>query len=564
MTKISIIIPVYNASKFLKKTIESISKQTLKDLEVICINDGSTDNSLDVLNDLSEKYDFITIINQKNQGPAKARNRGLEEVRGEYVSFLDADDIFVDEEALNEMYNFAKKNNLEVVSANFKFIEQDYTIKDNPHYAMGDYACFDEYDIIHPKDYGIPYGFTKTIFNNEFLKRTKIKFPNYQSGEDPIFLSKVFENITEMGVVPLTLYGYNHTIGGGVNAKINTYERKKDYIQHFKDVCYILNKCHLDNTSDFYKIHLFRYLTWDNNINDSEIFEIFNEIWGVDYDSFDETDFNYVRFIVNAKFYFINKIDSEEFFKKTYNDFLNLDIYGAFGITEEIFDKYFLVVYSSSYDEFKYNTEKFLNEDLNFKKEFTLFKINKILNNTSTSKTNNYETLTNIWTKITDSELFKIYNNIFHRYLNSFEDTIFKYDSFNINNKFYCITQFNSTKFFKKVNKEFLMINVYNISNVTEDILDKYFLVVYSYSNKDFKLNYKKYLNNNLKFKNDFLEFKIKKFIFNLDISNSEIVFRNTKNIILSNQIWQIEGISKELMKKSYQVLHSNSIIEYI
>ena len=262
MTKISVIIPVFNAEGFLKKTIESVVNQTLKDIEIICVDDGSTDNSLDVLNELKGSYDSLRVYSQENQGPAVARNLGLKNATGEFLSFLDADDIFVDENALEEMYDFAIKNELNVVSANFKFISPDYTIHDNPHYKAGDYSYFDDYDIIHPKDYGIPYGFTKTIFKKEFLEANNIDFPNIRAGEDPIFLANVFANTSKIGVVPFTLYGYNHTIGGGVNMKINVYEKKMEYIQHFKDVCDILSGAGLHDTSDFYKIHMFRFLTW--------------------------------------------------------------------------------------------------------------------------------------------------------------------------------------------------------------------------------------------------------------------------------------------------------------
>ena len=77
MVKVSIVMPVYNGYNFLEKSIESVAKQTLKDVELICIDDGSTDKSLELLNELSEKYGFIKILTQKNQGSGIARNNGI-------------------------------------------------------------------------------------------------------------------------------------------------------------------------------------------------------------------------------------------------------------------------------------------------------------------------------------------------------------------------------------------------------------------------------------------------------------------------------------------------------
>lgn len=387
MTKVSIIVPVYNAGEFLAKTVESVSKQTLKDIELVCVNDGSTDNSLEVLNELKDSYDILKVVSQENQGPAVARNNGLKNASGEFVGFLDADDVFLDEECLEKMYNLAIEKNLVMVSANLTMLDQNYQDKGNPHYRIGDYAYFDSYGVIHPKDYGIPYCFTKAIFNLEFLKSHNIDFPDIRAGEDPIFLANVFANISEIGTVPLTLYGYNHTVGGGVNEKIRTYDKKKQYIQHFKDVCEILTDAGLDDTSDFYKIHLFRFLTWEGNNQDSDIIEIFNDVWGIDNKSFDESDFNYVRFIVPAKFNLLLKFGSEELFKRITKDFLQIDIYDTKAIDEIVLEEYFMVIYAYSFEDFKSNCVKYLNNDLRFKKELMEFKVKKFIFNINTHGT---------------------------------------------------------------------------------------------------------------------------------------------------------------------------------
>ena len=89
---ISIIVPVYNAAPYLPQCLDSLVNQTYRDIEIICVNDGSTDNSLDILKAYAERDSRILVIHQENQGLSDARNKGLENARGEWVMFVDSDD----------------------------------------------------------------------------------------------------------------------------------------------------------------------------------------------------------------------------------------------------------------------------------------------------------------------------------------------------------------------------------------------------------------------------------------------------------------------------------------
>ena len=111
MTSVSIILPVFNGEKFIKKAIESVLNQSLNDFELIIINDGSTDSTLDIINSFEDNR--IRIINQNNEGPGKARNNGLKIALGDYIMFLDADDWFC-EDALETAYFEAKNNNADI------------------------------------------------------------------------------------------------------------------------------------------------------------------------------------------------------------------------------------------------------------------------------------------------------------------------------------------------------------------------------------------------------------------------------------------------------------------
>ena len=94
MAKVSVILPVYNAGKYLHQCMDSIVNQTLKDIEIICVDDGSSDNSLEILRQYAEKDERVKVIAQANGGAGAARNNGLRAATGEYLSFLDSDDFF--------------------------------------------------------------------------------------------------------------------------------------------------------------------------------------------------------------------------------------------------------------------------------------------------------------------------------------------------------------------------------------------------------------------------------------------------------------------------------------
>ena len=112
--KVSVIIPIYNACRYIRPTLDSVISQTLTDIEIICVDDGSTDTSLDMIKIYQKMDSRIRIITKTNGGPALARNNGLARARGEYLAFLDADD-FYEIDMLEKMYARAKVDDLDIV-----------------------------------------------------------------------------------------------------------------------------------------------------------------------------------------------------------------------------------------------------------------------------------------------------------------------------------------------------------------------------------------------------------------------------------------------------------------
>lgn len=125
MVKISVIIPVFNTAKYLRECLDSIVNQKFMDMEIICVDDKSSDNSLDILNEYTTRYSNITVIEQtENKGASAARNAGISKATGKYIWFIDSDDYIVDG-ACEILYQFAEKTNADVVCMDNAFLNEE-------------------------------------------------------------------------------------------------------------------------------------------------------------------------------------------------------------------------------------------------------------------------------------------------------------------------------------------------------------------------------------------------------------------------------------------------------
>lgn len=130
--KVSVIIPVYNVEKYLRQNLESVANQTLKEIEIICIDDGSTDSSYEIVKEFAEKDSRFIPVQQPNSGAGAARNNGLRRAKGKYLSFLDSDDFF-DEHMLEEAYNKAEETSADfVVFSSDQYYDESKEFKNVP------------------------------------------------------------------------------------------------------------------------------------------------------------------------------------------------------------------------------------------------------------------------------------------------------------------------------------------------------------------------------------------------------------------------------------------------
>ena len=130
MPKISLIMPVYNAEKYLAEALESVFRQTFKDYEVICVDDGSTDNSLKILQEFASKHENMTVITQENKRVSAARNAGFNVSKGEYVQFMDADDVLRDN-AFELAYKRISETNADMVVFCYERLIKDKIVGNN-------------------------------------------------------------------------------------------------------------------------------------------------------------------------------------------------------------------------------------------------------------------------------------------------------------------------------------------------------------------------------------------------------------------------------------------------
>lgn len=314
--KISIIMPVFNDEDFIRDALNSIFNQTLKELEVICVNDGSTDNSLEILKEYEAKYlDKIKIFNQKNQGSGIARNNAMLNATGEYVAFLDSDDIFIDDDALERMYNAAIKYDANMVTGNLKVINLNGELVINKNLPR-----FYEEKIITPDEYGIPYSFYKNIFKRKFLIENNFKFPDLLRGQDPVFFAEILVSLDNIPAVPVELYALRASENNF--GKINTHRKKHDYLKHFKVTLDILWDSNFKRLHSLYKEQLFYYLN-SPELNDEdkrEIYLIIQDIFGEDKTILEECD----KYFSKPKVSLIIPVyNAEEFLDESIGSLLN-------------------------------------------------------------------------------------------------------------------------------------------------------------------------------------------------------------------------------------------------
>lgn len=184
MVKVSVIIPVYNDEKYIVQCLESVLDQTLKDIEIICVDDGSADSSYDILCKYSREDSRIKVYHQENKGAGEARNLGINKSQGRFLIFLDSDDFWIDKNGIEKMYSICDKYGLKACGSKSKKLENG-KVSDEYFYRI---EPSDE--IYSYLDFQMDYGYCSFLFSKEVLVNNGVFFPLYRRYQDPPFFAK--------------------------------------------------------------------------------------------------------------------------------------------------------------------------------------------------------------------------------------------------------------------------------------------------------------------------------------------------------------------------------------
>lgn len=259
MTKISIIIPVYNAEKYLSKCIDSILLQTYENLEIICINDGSVDNSLKILNDYQQKDNRIIVHSIENSGASAARNFGFSLATGEYISYIDADDWL----NLTLYETFIKANSktpVDIWLYNMGFYyEETRNILPKTSFQLKDWKNYQSDESILTFDdcknpFCIGTSAANKIYSRKFLEKNNFQFLENSIFEDSLFNFETLLAAESIKIDFEIFYWYN---------KSNENSVTKTYKKNAFDIFIILDKIkeliQIGNQFESYKYALFQF-----------------------------------------------------------------------------------------------------------------------------------------------------------------------------------------------------------------------------------------------------------------------------------------------------------------
>ncbi len=306
--KFSIIIPVYNVEQYLTKCLDSVVNQTYNDeYEVICVNDGSTDSSLAILEEYEEKHDKIKIINQENRGLSEARNTGIRQAKGKYIWFIDSDD-WIEDDALNILHK--KINDEDIVCFNGRrYFEDGKTETPDEGIEISDISGWEYYN-----KYALQsrkFHFTCVVlrvYKRDFLLKNNLFFEPGIYHEDNLFTPIALYHAIKIKSIPNMLYQYRIRVGS-ITQNIN-FKRITDIITIANRLAeFFIPKTDI-NKSVVYKDLSSYYpnvlvLAKKYNFNTSKCFDDFN--------------LGYYKVIsaktINVVYYFLLKIKSPLIFK---------------------------------------------------------------------------------------------------------------------------------------------------------------------------------------------------------------------------------------------------------
>ena len=240
---ISVIVPVYNAQDGIKRCVDSLLNQSFKNFEIILLNDGSKDNSLNILKEYELKYSFVRVIDKQNEGVAVTRNKGILLAEGEYTMFMDNDD-FVDSDYIETFYQAIHEKNLDLVIGGYKRVNQDNQIIFSQDIQQSEWS---KYIIMAP---------WAKVYRTEFLKTNNLEFFDYGIGEDITFNLAAYKTTDKIGLLDYKGYNWYYNNKSISNTSQRGFSPKIDILVLFSKIL------ELGKPSELVVYYLKRYYVW--------------------------------------------------------------------------------------------------------------------------------------------------------------------------------------------------------------------------------------------------------------------------------------------------------------
>jgi len=281
MKKVTIIVPVYNVEQYLEEAIQSAIQQTYENIEILLIDDGSKDSSGSICDQYAQKDKRIKVFHQENQGLSGARNTGLKNATGEYIMFLDSDDIFP-KDACEQMLKYIEETNADYVIGNYTNMDDNGTIWEKPVFAKDKYTKFK----LSIKDFEKSFyimnsGVWNKMFRKSFLDELGIWFVERVPAEDAIFTTYCFMKSKNVYYLPNIVYHYRLRYSDSISSSCT----KKYFMGINKAYRIIYNNFKENNHLDYYRYFyaksvnyiLFRFVDTEMLTNEERI-DVLNEM----------------------------------------------------------------------------------------------------------------------------------------------------------------------------------------------------------------------------------------------------------------------------------------------
>ena len=364
MIKTSIIVPVYNTAPYLKDCFDSIFNQTQKEIEVIAINDGSTDDSLKILAEIKEKHSEMIIYSQENQGLGVARNKGMDLATGEFVYFIDSDDCLVSD-AMETCYYYAKTNDADMImfdADTFGEIEDTKNAYDRTAVIREQYMVMDGEDFA--KKYWLHSFYPSACLiytSTQFLKKNNFRFEPRIYYEDNVFHTKVIPS-AKLIYLPRMLYRRRLRENSITTSEFDQ-RHAKDYLKmiqlidqqkHSEDIRNIINERQRKHIASLWQLSVENNLLEDSGFVE-ELYLTAQRIYGNDVEQINQyQDINVLYNLSNALKCDVVPDEMRERIKKKRNELLEnfcemapfamenscIGIYGTGQKAKELLDGY--------------------------------------------------------------------------------------------------------------------------------------------------------------------------------------------------------------------------------